>query len=165
MKFLLEMNNRYPHAWYARRFFNKVNVSEKSGPHFGMGLDCYVQWTSPIRRITDLKVHSALKRYLRRKRVNEMLQSGLSIPSEVTSMDLGYDITNLEGQRSEWIRSDSVRLRPFRARTRHVTSNNNNSNSSSNSSGGEGGHVTLNTQQYTVQRIKVMVRRRRHYTV
>ena len=100
MKFLLEMNNRYPHAWYARRFFNKVHVSEKSGPHFGMGLDCYVQWTSPIRRITDLKVHSALKQYLRRKRVNEMLQSGLSIPSEVTSMDLGYDISDLEGQQS-----------------------------------------------------------------
>lgn len=56
MDFLLEMNKRYPHAWYARRFFNKVTVSEEPGPHFGMGLDCYVQWTSPIRRLTDLQV-------------------------------------------------------------------------------------------------------------
>ena len=45
MEFLLRMNKRYPHAWYARRFFNKVSVSKNPGPHFGMGLDCYVQWT------------------------------------------------------------------------------------------------------------------------
>ena len=45
MDFLLQMNKRYPHAWYARRFFNKVSVSTTPGPHFGMGLDCYVQWT------------------------------------------------------------------------------------------------------------------------
>lgn len=57
MDFLFAMNKRYPHAWYARRFFNKVNVSEEPGSHFGMGLDCYVQWSSPIRRITDLQVN------------------------------------------------------------------------------------------------------------
>jgi len=90
------MNKRYPHAWYARRFFNKVIVSEEPGSHFGMGLDCYVQWTSPIRRLTDLQVHSALKRYLRRRRANELVQAGSSIPSEITSMDLGCDISNLE---------------------------------------------------------------------
>ena len=56
MDLLLETNRRYPHAWYARRFFNKVTVSEEPGPHFGMGLDSYVQWTSPIRRLTDLQV-------------------------------------------------------------------------------------------------------------
>jgi hypothetical protein len=56
LDFLLEMNQLYPHAWYARRFFNKVVVSEETGPHYGMGLDCYVQWTSPIRRLTDLQV-------------------------------------------------------------------------------------------------------------
>jgi len=96
MDFLLQMNNRYPHAWYARRFFNKVTVSEKPGPHFGMGLDCYVQWTSPIRRLTDLQVHSALKRYLRRRRVNLMLQKGMEIPSQISSMDLGCDISKIE---------------------------------------------------------------------
>eukprot|EP00571_Detonula_confervacea_P007375 CAMPEP_0172314286 /NCGR_PEP_ID=MMETSP1058-20130122/22162_1 /TAXON_ID=83371 /ORGANISM="Detonula confervacea, Strain CCMP 353" /LENGTH=844 /DNA_ID=CAMNT_0013028113 /DNA_START=16 /DNA_END=2550 /DNA_ORIENTATION=+ len=96
MDFLFSMNKRYPHAWYARRFFNKVTVSEEPGPHFGMGLDCYVQWSSPIRRITDLKVHAAVKRYLRRKRVNEMLQKGLPIPSEVSSMDLGYDVSKIQ---------------------------------------------------------------------
>ena len=39
-----------------RRFFKPVQVSEEIGPHFGMGLDCYVQWSSPIRRLTDLQV-------------------------------------------------------------------------------------------------------------
>lgn len=96
MHSLFSANKRYPHAWFARRFFNKVVVSEEPGPHFGMGLDCYVQWSSPIRRITDLKVHSAAKRYLRRKRVNSMLQKGLPIPPEVTSMDLGYDISKIQ---------------------------------------------------------------------
>ena len=56
LDFLYAMGKRYPHAWYARRFFKPVAVSEDPGPHFGMGLECYVQWTSPIRRLTDLQV-------------------------------------------------------------------------------------------------------------
>jgi len=100
MDLLLETNRRYPHAWYARRFFNKVTVSEEPGPHFGMGLDSYVQWTSPIRRLTDLQVHSALKRYLRRKRVNELLRDGSPIPSEVSSMDLGYKMSEIQQQQT-----------------------------------------------------------------
>lgn len=96
MNFLFAMNKRYPHAWYARRFFNKVTISEKPGPHFGMGLDCYVQWSSPIRRLTDLQVHSAVKRYLRRKRVNELLEKGLPIPSELSSIDLGCDVAKIQ---------------------------------------------------------------------
>ena len=81
--FLFAMNKLYPHAWYCRwgaycnsqpntdikmpishvvdtiifrRFFKPVQVSKEPGPHFGMGLDCYVQWSSPIRRLTDLQV-------------------------------------------------------------------------------------------------------------
>jgi len=42
------------------------------------------------------QVHSAMKRYLRRKCVNEMLQKGLPIPSELSSMDLGYDISKIQ---------------------------------------------------------------------
>jgi len=64
-----------------------------------MGLDCYVQWSSPIRRITDLQVHAALKRYLRRKRVNEMLREGITIPSSVTKMDLGCDLPAEKSQK------------------------------------------------------------------
>lgn len=98
---LLASDQRYPHAWYARRFFDKVTVSADPGPHFGMGLDCYVQWSSPIRRLTDLQVHAAVKRYLRRKRVNEMLREDVAWPllSELSDMDLGYDISKL-GQKT-----------------------------------------------------------------
>jgi len=52
-------------------------------------------WISPIRRLTDLQVHVALKRYLRRKRVNELLRAGHPIPSELTHMDLGYDTSKM----------------------------------------------------------------------
>eukprot|EP00957_Ditylum_brightwellii_P151697 11552432-Ditylum_brightwellii.AAC.1 len=38
----------YCHAWYSRRFFKPVRVEESMESHAGMGLDCYVQWTSPI---------------------------------------------------------------------------------------------------------------------
>eukprot|EP00986_Skeletonema_menzelii_P010898 scaffold5455_cov145-Skeletonema_menzelii.AAC.4 len=61
MDFLYEMGKRYPHAWYARRFFNKV--------------------------------HAALKRYLRRKRVNKMLREGKAIPSSISKMDLGCELS------------------------------------------------------------------------
>ena len=39
-----------------RRFFKPASVSEEPGVHFGLGLECYVQWSSPIRRLTDLQV-------------------------------------------------------------------------------------------------------------
>ena len=60
MDFLLVMNKRYPYACYARQFFNKVTVPEEPGPYFGMGLDCYVQCSSPIPQITDLQVNQCI---------------------------------------------------------------------------------------------------------
>jgi len=89
---LKETNNGYPHAWYFRRFFNPVKVTKEHKPHFGLGLSCYVQWSSPIRRFGDLQAHTAIKRYLRRKRVNKLLRDGSDIPSEITPMDLGCEL-------------------------------------------------------------------------
>jgi len=77
------------HAWYTRRFLESVSVTETTMPHSGLGLACYVQWSSPIRRFSDLQVHSSVKRYLRRQRAYELLESGKSIPSGITSLDLG----------------------------------------------------------------------------
>lgn len=82
----------YCHAWYARRFFNPVKVDENANPHSGLGLDCYVQWSSPIRRFADLQVHCAVKRYLRRQRLLELMKVGDPIPSEITSIDLGCEV-------------------------------------------------------------------------
>jgi len=79
----------YCQAWYYRRFFKPVRIIEDFDGHAGLGLDCYVQWSSPIRRFGDLQVHAAVKRFLRRKRVNDLLQAGSPIPSEITASDLG----------------------------------------------------------------------------
>jgi len=85
----------YCAAWYVRRFFSPVKVTLSSAPHAGMGLDCYVQWTSPIRRFGDLQVHAMVKRYLRRKRINELLTNNQTIPEGITSIDIGYPLPNL----------------------------------------------------------------------
>ena len=82
----------YCHAWYARRFFQPVKVLKESKPHYGLGLDCYVQWSSPIRRFGDLQVHAAVKRYLRRDKINHLIEEGKPIPSEITELDLGCSI-------------------------------------------------------------------------
>ena len=88
---LLESNvgNGLCHAWYTRRFLESVSVTETKMPHSGLGLDCYVQWSSPIRRFSDLQVHASVKRYLRRRRVYELLQNGQPIPEGVSAFDLG----------------------------------------------------------------------------
>jgi exoribonuclease R len=82
----------YCHSWYARRFLSPVKVSEVANPHSGLGLECYVQWTSPLRRFCDLQVHCAVKRYLRRRKVNDIITKGGGIPSGVTPADLGCDV-------------------------------------------------------------------------
>lgn len=58
-------------------------------PHAGLGLSSYVQWTSPIRRSSDLQVHSCIKRYLRRNHVYKLWQAGEKIPDGLSALDLG----------------------------------------------------------------------------
>lgn len=87
------------HAWYTRRFLESVSVTETQKPHSGLGLDCYVQWSSPIRRFSDLQVHAAVKRHLRRRRVYELLRSGQPIPEEVRATDLGVPPEAIENGR------------------------------------------------------------------
>jgi len=85
----------YCHAWYARRFFNPVRISsapDEPHPHAGLGLDRYVQWTSPIRRFGDLQVHAAIKRYIRRKEVNRLLRRGDAVPVGLRKEDLGCHV-------------------------------------------------------------------------
>jgi len=88
---LLEYNvgNGLCHSWYVRRFLQPVKVTETQYPHSGLGLSCYVQWTSPIRRFTDFQVHLSVKRFIRRKMAYQLMKEGRSLPSEVTDRDLG----------------------------------------------------------------------------
>jgi exoribonuclease R len=79
----------YCHSWYARRFLSPVEVSDIPKPHAGLGLECYCQWSSPIRRFGDLQVHCAIKRFLRRQAVLEKLESNEDLPSGITALDLG----------------------------------------------------------------------------
>ena len=91
----------YCHAWYARRFLSPVSVSELPKAHSGLGLDCYCQWTSPIRRISDLQVHCAIKRYLRRQAVLQLQETGGIVSPEITPLDLGMDMDVVGGGDSD----------------------------------------------------------------
>ena len=48
-----------------RRTFRPSQPSTAPGPHAGLGLETYVQATSPLRRYLDLVVHQQLRAYLR----------------------------------------------------------------------------------------------------
>lgn len=73
----------YCASWYIRRFFEPVSVSEHPSKHYGLGLDCYVQWSSPIRRFSDLQVHASVKRHIRAKYLNSLVWKQMPIPPEV----------------------------------------------------------------------------------
>lgn len=79
------------HAWFSRRFLQPVKVLELVKGHSGLGLACYIQWSSPIRRFSDLQTHASIKRYLRRRRVHELLQAGERLPAGLRHIDLGWD--------------------------------------------------------------------------
>lgn len=52
-------------AFAIRRFFSASSHGTKPSPHAGLGLEAYVQCTSPIRRFSDFVVHHNVKAYLR----------------------------------------------------------------------------------------------------
>mmetsp|Transcript_58713 Transcript_58713/g.117935 ORF Transcript_58713/g.117935 Transcript_58713/m.117935 type:complete len:448 (-) Transcript_58713:114-1457(-) len=65
------------HPWcrnaYMRKFLKRVALKSSPGPHWGLGLDHYVQWTSPLRRHNDLVVHWQLKAWLLQQQDNKAL--------------------------------------------------------------------------------------------
>ncbi|ANG93035.1 exoribonuclease II [Lelliottia amnigena] len=44
-----------------RRFQSYAEISTEPGPHFGLGLEAYATWTSPIRKYGDMVNHRLLK--------------------------------------------------------------------------------------------------------
>ncbi|VTR59594.1 Exoribonuclease 2 [Serratia fonticola] len=44
-----------------RRFQTFAEISTTPGPHFGLGLEAYATWTSPIRKYGDMVNHRLLK--------------------------------------------------------------------------------------------------------
>ncbi|PNY82906.1 RNB domain-containing ribonuclease [Deinococcus koreensis] len=50
--------------WARRKTLARTRFQPAPGPHHGMGLDLYVQVTSPMRRYLDLVVHQQLRSFL-----------------------------------------------------------------------------------------------------
>jgi len=48
-----------------RRFQTFAEISTEPGPHFGLGLEAYATWTSPIRKFGDMVNHRLLKAIIR----------------------------------------------------------------------------------------------------
>jgi len=48
-----------------RKYFKKSEASTDPEHHYGLGVECYTQMTSPIRRYSDLIIHRQLKSFLR----------------------------------------------------------------------------------------------------
>ncbi len=48
-----------------RRFQSFAEISTEPGPHFGLGLEAYATWTSPIRKFGDMVNHRLLKAIMR----------------------------------------------------------------------------------------------------
>jgi exoribonuclease-2 len=50
-----------------RRFQSFAEISTEPGPHFGLGLEAYATWTSPIRKYGDMINHRLLKAIIKGK--------------------------------------------------------------------------------------------------
>lgn len=53
-----------PYFFAVRRLLPRGHLSAEPGPHAGLGLDCYVQATSPLRRYQDLVTQRQLAAHL-----------------------------------------------------------------------------------------------------
>ena len=53
-----------------RRFQSFAEISTEPGPHFGLGLDAYATWTSPIRKYGDMINHRLLKAIIKSETVS-----------------------------------------------------------------------------------------------
>lgn len=60
------------------RSMKKAKYSTAHIAHFGLGIDTYTHFTSPIRRLCDLIVHAQLKKHLFHKNVGEVHGKDLS---------------------------------------------------------------------------------------
>lgn len=69
LRALLEACRGEPHEYLvstlALRSMRRARYAAENVGHFGLGLDAYLHFTSPIRRYPDLVVHRALVRWMR----------------------------------------------------------------------------------------------------
>jgi len=53
-----------PVSYSMLRAMSKARYSELKSSHFGLGIDCYAHFTSPIRRLSDLATHRIIHKVL-----------------------------------------------------------------------------------------------------
>ncbi|XOO19542.1 exoribonuclease II [Edwardsiella ictaluri] len=58
-----------------RRFQTFAEISTEPGPHFGLGLEAYATWTSPIRKYGDMVNHRLLKALIAGKPTTRPVQA------------------------------------------------------------------------------------------
>ena len=66
-RLLSEANRRglgSPVSYSMLRAMSKARYSEELAAHYGLGIDCYCHFTSPIRRLSDLATHRIIKKVL-----------------------------------------------------------------------------------------------------
>ena len=67
------------------RSMKKAKYSPRCSRHFGLSIECYTHFTSPIRRICDLVVHHMCKQVLIHNRVREFDDQQLKMIAEISS--------------------------------------------------------------------------------
>ena len=65
-----------------RKCQSPADFSIQPQPHFGLGLNAYATWTSPIRKYGDMVNHRLIKNYLRSQSLNEPDKEQLKIMNE-----------------------------------------------------------------------------------
>lgn len=74
---LIEDNNLWLEA-RLRRYQSYVLTRNTPAAHYGMGLEGYATWTSPIRKYSDLLNHRLIKQYLSDGQLSEDLKTSVS---------------------------------------------------------------------------------------
>lgn len=70
------------------RLLRRSQRSSQPGPHAGLGLNAYVQATSPLRRYLDLVTHQQLRAHLR----GETLLDQMQVQERIGAADAAYGI-------------------------------------------------------------------------
>jgi len=75
-----------------RKFFKKSEAGTVPLYHYGLGVDCYTQMTSPIRRYNDLIIHRQIKSFLNK---NPYVYTGKQIEELIMCSEQILDSVNI----------------------------------------------------------------------
>ena len=82
MKRLSSDTGELPLRAMANRLLTRADLAAEPGAHMGMGLECYSNCTSPLRKYTDYLAHRQIKSALHEGDVQQLSQQQLSALSE-----------------------------------------------------------------------------------